>query len=609
MTLPSIHAFATILLTIGTFWLFATGKLRIELVSMMVIGILALGFYFFPLETGEGFTGMAIAFGGFGHEALVAICCLMILGRGLVVTGALEPAGRFLARLWRANKPLGMLCSLVIAAGLSMVVNDTPVMVLTLPILLNLATRVGVPASKTLMPVNCAILIGGMATTIGTSTNLLVTSIAADLGLPRFSVFHFADIALMAGVIALPYLWFVMPRLLPSNSSAASGSSRLFEAALFIVPQSTVVGTPTSELEKRIGHELKITSVIRPDFMEYGAQAVSKLEPGDLVRVEGTMAHLREASEDLKAPLAHPTVLETLRSLRDDPADDDDDVVAELVVGADSPLTGQSIKSAQIADRYGVVAIGLHRPNRTLFAEPHHSADEVLELGDVVLVQGTAQRLRAMELGESALVLEGAAEMPRSGKASVAMAIMAAVVFLASFKLMPISIAALGGSIAMIATGCIRFDRIGRALSAQVIVLVAASIALGRALMETGAAGWLGEIFAVVLQPLPAAAVLAAMMLFATLLTNFASNTAAAAVCTPIAVSLAKTLGIPAEPLVLAVLFGANLCYATPFAYQTNILIMSAGGYEFRDYLRAGAPLVVIMIVSLSVLLVLRYNL
>lgn len=605
--LPSIHAAATILLTIGTFWLFATGKLRIELVSMGVIAILALGFYFFPLEQGGALTGMDVAFGGFGHEALIAICCLMILGRGLVVTGALEPAGRLLARLWRANKPLGMLCTLMIAASMSMVVNDTPVMVLTMPILLNLATRVGVPASKTLMPVNCAVLIGGMATTIGTSTNLLVTSIATDMGLPRMGVFHFADTALLAGLIALPYLWFVMPRLLPSNSSVAVQSRRLFEAALHIGPESTVLGAPASEIERRIGHELKIVGVVRPYFANAAVPPVGKLEVGDLVRVEGTMAHLREASEDLKAPLAHPTVLETLRGLEASP--EDDDIIAEVVIGADSPLTGKSIKSAHIADRYGLVVIGLHRPNRALFSEPRHSADEVLELGDVVLVRGTPERLKAMELGESAMVLEGAAEMPRTFKAPIALAIVGAVVFFASLKLMPIAIASLGGAIAMLATGCIKFDRVGRALSTQVIVLVAASIALGRALLETGAAGWLGEIFAFVLQPLPAAAVLAAMMLFATLLTNFASNTAAAAVSTPIAVSLATTLGIPAEPLVLAVLFGCNLCYATPFAYQTNILIMSAGGYQFRDYLRAGLPLVVIMIVSLSILLVLRYDL
>ena len=149
----------------------------------------------------------------------------------------------------------------------------------------------------------------------------------------------------------------------------------------------------------------------------------------------------------------------------------------------------------------------------------------------------------------------------------------------------------------------------GRALNGEVIVLVAASIALGRAMLETGAAAWLGQALAMGLEPVPPAVALAAVMSFAALITNFSSNTAAAAVGTPIAVSIAEQLGVAPEPLVLAVLFGCNLCYATPVAYQTNILIMSAGGYQFKDYVRAGLPLVIIMVVTLSILLVAKYDL
>ena len=161
----------------------------------------------------------------------------------------------------------------------------------------------------------------------------------------------------------------------------------------------------------------------------------------------------------------------------------------------------------------------------------------------------------------------------------------------------------------MFVTGCVKFERVGRALSAQVIVLVAASIALGKLVLVTGAAEWLGQVLAAGLQFLPAAGVLAAMMLFVTVLTNFASNATAAAVGTPIAFSLAQSLGLPAEPLVLAVLFGCNLCYATPVAYQTNMMIMSEGDYVFKDYVRTGLPLVILMVVTLSTLLVLRYDL
>jgi di/tricarboxylate transporter len=174
---------------------------------------------------------------------------------------------------------------------------------------------------------------------------------------------------------------------------------------------------------------------------------------------------------------------------------------------------------------------------------------------------------------------------------------------------LPIAISALAGAIAMFVTGCVKFDRVGRALSAKVIVLIAASLAIGRVIDESGAADWLGQALSLGLAYLPPALVLSAIMLFVTLLTNFASNATAATIGTPIAYSIATQLGLPPEPLVLAVLFGCNLAFATPIAYQTNLLIMSEGGYEFGDYVRAGLPVVALMVTVLSVLLVVWYGL
>jgi di/tricarboxylate transporter len=284
-------------------------------------------------------------------------------------------------------------------------------------------------------------------------------------------------------------------------------------------------------------------------------------------------------------------------------------VLAEAVIGSESTLVGATPRSAQIGDRYGAAVIGVYRPERALFQGALDTASERLEIGDVLLMRGSRERLKKLQTSEGAMILEGAAEVPRSVLAPAALLIVAAVVLTAALRIVPISIAALTGTIAMIATGCVKFDRLGRALSGEVIVLVAASIALGAALLQTGAAAWLGGGLSVALSPLPPALALAAIMAFAALITNFSSNTAAAAVTTPIAISIATNLGIPPTPMVLAVLFGANLCYATPVAYQTNILIMSAGGYRFRDYVRAGLPLVFLMIAVLSPLLVFKYGL
>ena len=227
----------------------------------------------------------------------------------------------------------------------------------------------------------------------------------------------------------------------------------------------------------------------------------------------------------------------------------------------------------------------------------------------MLLVLATIANAQTFAQRDGLLILEGGKEMPRSNKALLAISIMLGSVGLASIGQMPIAISALGGAVLMFVTGCVKFDRVGRALSAQVIVLVAASIALGKLVLVSGAADWIGGLLASGMQFLPAAGVLAAIMLFVTVLTNFASNATAAAVGTPIAFSLAQNLGLPAEPLVLAVLFGCNLCYATPVAYQTNMMIMSEGEYQFKDYMRTGVPLVALMIVTLSTLLVFRYGL
>ncbi|MDQ2878770.1 MAG: SLC13 family permease [Pseudomonadota bacterium] len=594
LTAPPPHAVAAIALTAAMFYGFVSGRARVEIISLLTISAIALGLYFYPLP-GHGPTdGLKLAFEGFGHYALVTICALMVLGRGLVTTGALEPVSRLLTRVWRYNQQVGLVVTLLLAFGMSMMVNDTPVLVLMIPIMAAIATKGGMPASRTLIPINGAVLIGGMSTTIGTSTNLLVVSIAGDMGLPPIGVFHFTPIVLASAVVALPFIWLVMPRLLPDNSVAGGHEPRRFTALLRPGETARKNQISLAELEARLPPGIEL-------FGEPGAD-------GRLL-VSATHAALEETMRVLGATAAPAWLMERLH--RGYGETGEDLTVVELSVTKDSGLVGQSVHTANLAEAYNVAILGVHRAQRPWLGAPSvaAAASNPFDEGDIILVVGSAANIGRMALGENVLVLDGAKEMPRSAKAPLALSIMAAAVFPASVGLVPIAISALGGAIAMLVTGCVLVDRVGRALSVKVVLLVAASIAIGRVVLETGAAIWLSECLALGLQYLPPAGVLAAVMLFVTLLTNFASNTTAAAVGTPVAFSLGKQLGIPVEPLVLAVLFGCNLCYATPVAYQTNMLIMSAGEYRFADYARTGIPLVVLMIVTLSSLLVFSYHL
>ena len=593
---PSFHAVAAMVVTVAVFVAFARGRIATEIVSLLTIAVIALGLYFFPLP-GQGPTeGLDLAFSGFGHYALITICSLMIMGRGLVVTGALDPASRLLARVWRINRQLGLLLSLLIAMALSMIVNDTPVMVLLLPIFVALAQRGAMPASKTLIPLNAAVLIGGMATTIGTSTNLLVVSIARDLGMPQMSVFHFTPIVLAAALVALPYLWLVMPRLLGDNSPGAAQAQRRFVARMRVPAGSDLVGKRMEEVAGSL-----------PEDFAFDQQPGGAFQPGQRLRISATHDALEEGLRVLKGQVAPGWVVDRIRRLG--AAQGEDVQVVEMVVTADSRLVGRTLATSGIADHYGVAVLGVHKPQKLMHNRPFDERGDIrLAEGDVLLVMGLPDGLAEFAGHDSLLQLEGGRLMPRRSKAVLAAAIMFGSVALASIGFLPIAIAALGGAIVMFVTGCVKFDRVGRALSAKVIVLVAASIAIGRIILESGAAGWLGEVMASGLQYLPPAAVLAVIMLFVTVLTNFASNATAATVGTPIAFSIAGQLGLPAEPLILAVLFGCNLCYATPIAYQTNMLIMAEGSYEFRDYLRTGVPLVLLMVATLSYLLVTSYG-
>lgn len=607
---PSYHAIAAMAVTIAMFIGFARGRYPEEIISLVTIAVIAVGLYFAPLEGTKPTDGLAIAFGGFGHSALITICALMIMGRGLVVTGALEPFARLLESVFRFSPQIGLLTALLLAFFMSMFVNDTPVMVLLIPIIVGIAARGLMASSKILMPVNTAVLLGGMATTIGTSTNILVVSIASDLGIPAFGVFQFTPIVLMAGLVAIPYLWLVMPRMLRDNSVVPDNMRRTFHTRFRAGATSLLAGADLESLKDKL-----------PDGITFHDVPPGPLQPDHRLHISGTHGALEEAARALKGDLAPSWVIDRIH--RVSKTKGDDIVAVEMTVTADSRLVTRTLASSGIADLYGVAVLGIHRPNRALGERDMDSeaGDRRIQDGDVLLVMGIEEDLQAFARNDGLLRLEGARELPRRSKAVLAGAIMLGAIATASLGLpwfdgmtyapikLPIAISALAGAIAMFVTGCVKFDRVGRALSAKVIVLIAASLAIGRVIDESGAAAWLGQALSLGLAYLPPALILSAIMLFVTILTNFASNATAATIGTPIAYSMAMQLGLPPEPLVLAVLFGCNLSFATPIAYQTNLLIMSEGGYEFGDYIRAGVPLVALMVTVLSVLLVVWYGL
>jgi len=606
--LPNPHAVAVLVLTVIALGLFTRSRIPLESSSLMILVLLATGFELFPYVGEDGKMLHAREFFyGFGHEALVAVSTLMIVGQALVRTGALEPVGRSLAQLWRHWPRLSMLLTLLVGATLSAFMNNTPIVVLMLPILTGVAMKTGASPSGMLLPMGLATLVGGMSTTIGTSTNLLVVSVAADMGMEPFSMFDFALPAVLAGSVAILYLWLIAPHWLPQRDPPmANTAPRIFTADIVLGEDSPVLGMSLSSAVEKAGGNARVTRLRRDRGLDIKPLPDLVLAVGDRLLVSDTAQNLQEYKKAWGGRLFSgdgSSDEKTLFSAHDQQ-------IAEVVIIAGSELDGQRVRDARLGEKYNLRLLAAHRGHAVTVAGSGELRQRVLRAGDVLLVQASVANIVALKNdGRDLLVLDGSVDLPRRHHAKRAMAIMLGVVVAAGTGVLPIALAATIGALLVILTGCLTWRDATRSLSSQVILIVAASLALGSALVSTGAADYLARLFLALASGLSPRWVLAGLMLLMVFMTNIVSNNAAAVIGTPIAMDIAQRLGMPVEPFVLAVLFGANLSYATPVAYKTNLLVMTAGGYTFGDFVRIGLPLSVLMWMVLSGVLIIRYQL
>lgn len=599
---PNMHAIAALILTLVAFFLFTREKIKLETSSLMVLLAVVAGFQIFPFSGKGGEIEAVDFFHGFGHEALVAVCALMIVGKGIVRTGALEPVGRVLTKLWKISPLFSLLLTLVASAVISAFINNVPVVVLFLPILINVSLRTGSSPSSVLMPMGFATLLGGTSTTIGTSTNLLVITVAADLGLRRFQMFDFLLPALIAAGVGLLYLWLVAPRILPKNKLALEDiSPREFVAHLEIPEGSSGEGLSLKEAISKTEDGMKVRGILRGDGNMLMPHGNILLKAGDKLVVRDTPDRLKEYENLLGATLFTESCCDPVDE--EHPLEAKDQQIAEIAIVEGSRMVGRTVSSLRFSDRYNLVTLALHRANKRQEKIKQDIKDVRLRAGDVLLIQGAREQITNLKKEKDFLVLDATADVALTKKAPLAIVIMAGIILTAAIGVMPIAISAMIGVLLMVVTGCLTWRDATSALSSQVVLIVSASLALGVALQETGGAQYLAEIFVAFTGGLPPFAVLSLLMLLLAVMTNIVSNNAAAVIGTPIAVSIALQLGQPPEPFVLAVLFGANMSYATPIAYKTNLLVMTAGEYKFNDFLKVGLPLILLLWLTLSLVL------
>ena len=613
--LGPVLAFGAILAALA---LYATPRLPIELSSLFVVCLLLAAFHMFPEAGPEGSNrlGPESLLAGFANPALIALLGLIVMGQGLAQTGALDHGARALLRIAGGRSDMALVASLLAVLLISGVLNNTPVVVIFIPILQTFASRGGAPPSRSMMILSFASILGGMTTLIGSSTNLLVSGMLTDLGEPGFGFFDFTLPGLAVALPGLVFALLVVRRLLPERSVAGGqgpATGRQFLAQIDIVRGRPLDGLRPAggffpELADVTVHAIRRgEALLLPPFGEDAA-----LRPGDILIVSAARQALTDAVRG-EMDLLHPSLGDAWAAREDEthgkpPWLRGRQLLGEVLVTPGSELIGRTLEQIGFRYRYNCVVVGVQRRAARRHGGP--ITDLPLAAGDVLLVQGTAEAKAGLRGRPGILPIEwSASEVPSAPEARRALVIFAVVVGLAAVDILPIVIGALAGAAAMLATGVMTLRQAGRAIGADLVLTIAAALALGKALQETGGAAILSDLLASALAGAPVSVVLSAFFLLVACLANLVGTKAVAVLFTPIAVSLAQGLGAPVEPFAVAVVFAANCAFATPMGYQTNLLVMGPAGYRFQDYVRAGLPMLLFVWATASLVLPFYYGL
>lgn len=572
----SLENWAVIAVVVGTFTLIATGKMRAELAALSGCCLL-LAFRVLSAQD---------LFPVFGNEAIITVGSMFVLSAALERTGVIASASRLMQALPLRNEYFALLVLLPPVVAVSAFVNNTPVVVVFLPILITLARRQGLAASQLLIPLSFASILGGATTLIGTSTNLVASSAGQRVGLEPIGMFEMTSVGLLLAAIGLAMLFVLAPRLLPRRGSvaAASGASaeRQYLTEVFVPEGSSLVGRTARKALPGHLQRGEILELVRHGEVCEGDPGNIALRAGDRFRISldaESIGLLKErrgfAVGDLSA--SDLAVGETEMNQR-----------MECVVAPRSELVGHTLAGANLRERFGLIVLALHRRGEPI---SERIGNTPLKAGDVMLVEASDESLQKLKEGDDLLVLAGGQPMTRRSKRWIATLAITAVVVVAALQILPVAVASLIAVVLVISTRCIDAEEAYHAIDWPTLFLIAGMLALGVALEKTQTAELVARTFVAQVAPFGPWVTLSLLVLAASGLTNFLSNNAVAALLVPLAVETARLLGVEPRPFLLAVAFGASACFATPIGYQTNTLVFGAGAYRFADFLRLGLPL------------------
>lgn len=613
------HVAFILALTLVMIVLFVLERIPQTLTAVCVITVLLTWFHFFPFVTPAGETPLdaRALLAGFGNPSLIAVLALLVVGQAMAQSGALDFLHQetITGRLPSAWVTVGL--ALLATAVLSAVLNNTPIVVMFIPLFETLARRLKRSPSRLLMPLSYAAILGGTTTLIGSSTNLLVSSALTNMGEAPLSFFSMTPIALILAGVGLTYVIFILPMMLPAREDLAG---MLAENRQPFLSEITVAAGSPLDGARPMGRSVPGLSDANLRLLHREGRTILPpfddivIAPGDLLIVDAPSETLSgalagSAAEELEGH--RPSALDA----REPQADDEGNLrpagtghkLAEIMVAPASRMVDRTIEMSEITERAGYMVLGIQRRARPVRGR---LAEIRLEVGDILLVIASRGALASLQRNPDVVVLTAReSDVPRRQGTGLAWGIFLATVGLAATGIAPIVVAALLGATAMVGAGYLNLRQAARAVDRNIVLIVASAIALGTAMEATGTAALIAESLLGLLAGAPPQVLLGALYLIIALATNLLSNNATALIFTPIAVNLAYSTGIDPQIAAITVLLAANCSFLTPIGYQTNLLVVGPGHYRFRDFIRAGAPLTLLLAITFVLALPLVFDL